>query len=99
MKTRTRLGKKLQGWLSILATTPQHSGNYSCVPSYTKPDWVVVHIIPGNITLLTLHQTGWWCMSYQVILPFLHVWWCMLYQIILAFLHYTRLGGGAYYTI
>ena len=57
VKTRTRLGKKLQGWLSISATTPQHSGNYSCVPSYTTPDWVVVHVIPGNITLPFLHYT------------------------------------------
>ena len=60
VRTRTRLRRNLEGWLSVLATTPQHSGNYSCVPSYTTPDWVLVHVIPGNTDLL-----GY--MSYQVI--------------------------------
>ena len=60
VRTRTRLGRNLEGWLSVLATTPQHSGNYSCVPSYTTPDWVLVHVIPGNTDLLGN-------VSYQVI--------------------------------
>ena len=46
--TRTRLARNMEGWLSVLKTRPQHSGNYSCVPSYTSPDWVVVYVIPGN---------------------------------------------------
>ena len=47
VRTRKRLGRNLEGWLSVLSTTPQHSGNYSCVPSFTTPDWVMVHVIPG----------------------------------------------------
>ena len=46
--------RNMEGWLSVLKTTPQHSGNYSCVPSYTTPDWVVVYVIPGDIFLLIL---------------------------------------------
>ena len=37
-----------QGWLTITNSTPGHSGNYSCVPSYTTPDWVSVHVIRGQ---------------------------------------------------
>ena len=37
-----------QGWLTITNSTPGHSGNYSCVPSYTTPDWVTVHVIRGQ---------------------------------------------------
>ena len=39
----------LQGWLTVTNSTPDHSGNYSCVPSYTTPDWVIVHIIKGKL--------------------------------------------------
>ena len=27
---------------------PGDSGNYSCVPSFTTPDWVMVHVIRGH---------------------------------------------------
>ena len=37
-----------QGWITVSNSTPSYSGNYSCVPSYTTPDWVMVHIIIGN---------------------------------------------------
>ena len=37
-----------QGWLTVRDSRPEHSGNYSCVPSYTTPDWVVVHVIRGE---------------------------------------------------
>ena len=36
-----------QGWITVSNSTPSYSGNYSCVPSYTTPDWVMVHIIAG----------------------------------------------------
>jgi len=43
-----RLGRHLVGWLSLAPTRPGHSGNYSCVPSYATPDWVMVHVIPDQ---------------------------------------------------
>ena len=52
VETRVRLGRNMEGWLSIMNTSSKHSGNYSCVPSYTKPAWVMVHIVPGNTPLL-----------------------------------------------
>ena len=38
----------LQGWLTVTNSSPSSSGNYSCVPSYTTPDWVMVHVIRGQ---------------------------------------------------
>ena len=38
----------LQGRLVIAVTRAGDSGNYSCLPSYATPDWVMVHIVTGN---------------------------------------------------
>ena len=38
----------IQGWLGINGTLAKDSGNYTCVPSYTRPDWVYVHILKGR---------------------------------------------------
>ena len=35
----------LQGRLVIASTKASDSGNYSCLPSYATPDWVMVHIV------------------------------------------------------
>lgn len=35
----------LQGRLVIAVTRAGDSGNYSCLPSYATPDWVMVHIV------------------------------------------------------
>ena len=35
----------LQGRLVIASTRASDSGNYSCLPSYATPDWVMVHIV------------------------------------------------------
>ena len=49
IKTHVSISRKLEGWLSITHRTNEHSGNYSCVPSYAVPAWTVVHIIPGAL--------------------------------------------------
>ena len=41
----------LQGRLVIRSTVAGDTGNYSCLPSYATPDWVMVHIVTGNIRL------------------------------------------------
>ena len=38
----------LQGRLVIAVTRAGDSGNYSCLPSYATPDWVMVHIVTGT---------------------------------------------------
>ncbi|XP_023335299.1 protein turtle homolog A [Eurytemora carolleeae] len=45
ISSHTHLDKIYQGWLNIDRTVPGDSGNYTCVPSYSTPDWVIVHII------------------------------------------------------
>ena len=35
----------LQGRLVIARTMVSDSGNYTCLPSYATPDWVMVHIV------------------------------------------------------
>ena len=37
-----------EGWITVADCQPSYSGNYSCVPSYTTPDWVIVDVIKGN---------------------------------------------------
>ena len=48
--------RSVQGWLNIDRTVPGDSGNYSCVPSYSTPDWVLVHIIKGQRQKLSLQK-------------------------------------------
>ena len=48
IETHVSLSRKLEGWLSIANTTTEHSGNYTCVPSYAVPAWTSVHIITGT---------------------------------------------------
>ena len=43
--------ERLEGWLTLTKASPAYSGNYSCVPSYTTPDWVLVHVIKGDVIL------------------------------------------------
>ena len=42
------LHEALQGRLVIDKTLALDSGNYSCLPSYATPDWVMVHIVTGQ---------------------------------------------------
>ena len=37
-----------QGWLTVAKTSIHHSGNYSCVASYSRPAWLLVHIVAGD---------------------------------------------------
>ena len=37
----------LQGRLVIANTRVGDSGNYSCIPSYATPDWIMIHIVRG----------------------------------------------------
>ena len=37
----------LQGRLVIASTRAGDSGNYSCIPSYATPDWIMIHIVRG----------------------------------------------------
>ena len=50
-------GDSVVGRLLISATRQADSGNYSCLPSYATPDWVMVHIVTGqsisNTTIVT----------------------------------------------
>ena len=41
-------GDSVVGRLVISSTVSSDSGNYSCLPSYTTPDWVMVHIVTGQ---------------------------------------------------
>ena len=41
-------GDSVTGRLAISRTLPSDSGNYSCLPSYATPDWVMVHIVTGQ---------------------------------------------------
>jgi len=43
--TQVTLGSDLQGWLTVAKTSVHHSGNYSCVASYSRPAWLLVHIV------------------------------------------------------
>ena len=40
-----------QGWLTVAKTSIHHSGNYSCVASYSRPAWLLVHIVAGDLSL------------------------------------------------
>lgn len=42
--------------LTILHTTKNHSGNYTCVPSNSQPASVVVHIFKGGCITRSLHE-------------------------------------------
>ena len=46
----SQLPAELQGRLVIDKTLALDSGNYSCLPSYATPDWVMVHIVTGQNT-------------------------------------------------
>ena len=48
--TTAVLPAELQGRLVIDKTLALDSGNYSCLPSYATPDWVMVHIVTGQNT-------------------------------------------------
>ena len=50
--------ERLEGWLTLTKASPAYSGNYSCVPSYTTPDWVLVHVIKGDAILDASYNTG-----------------------------------------
>ena len=39
------------GWITVSNSIPSYSGNYNCVPSYTTPDWVMVHMIAGRMVV------------------------------------------------
>ena len=41
-------GNSMEGRLVISSTVPGDSGNYSCLPSYATPDWVMVNIVTGQ---------------------------------------------------
>ena len=41
-------GDSVVGRLVISSTVASDSGNYSCLPSYATPDWVMVHIVTGT---------------------------------------------------
>ena len=43
-------GDSVMGRLLISSTVSGDSGNYSCLPSYATPDWVMVHIVTGLIS-------------------------------------------------
>jgi len=45
LQIKNNIGDVFQGKLVIGTTVVSDSGNYSCVPSYATPDWVMVHII------------------------------------------------------
>ena len=60
--TTAVLHAELQGRLVIDKTLALDSGNYSCLPSYATPDWVMVHIVTGQNTrpagVYILRQVG-----------------------------------------
>ena len=46
-----------QGWLRVAKTSVHHSGNYSCVASYSRPAWILVHIVAGHLLQLKLQKS------------------------------------------
>ncbi|XP_050092912.1 zwei Ig domain protein zig-8-like isoform X1 [Anopheles aquasalis] len=67
--------------LTINQATTEHSGNYTCVPSYSHPASVVVHIFNGDNpaamyhedrnTTQTCHQMYKWVLHFEAIILFL----------------------------
>ena len=58
------LHEALQGRLVIDKTLALDSGNYSCLPSYATPDWVMVHIVTGQALVNSWNTnaiTQWQC--------------------------------------